>query len=203
MQETDAKAFERAMTRLCAGFNVPLTPARRDAYWRSFRKLSVLEFTGLIDVALVESTFAEMPTVGALWELHRRNTEIPVAAASSSSRHEPTIAEQLCEYTARKLNSRLTPLEYSMPWTYVYREWMENGKRCAECTGVVIDLQNGTKIGFSAEAMRADIEGSAQTLRAFRPGPKPTAAQTAAYKWKLGAEPPDPPVNGNPQENLL
>lgn len=195
MQENDGDKFDRALKRLCAGFNVPPTDARREAYWRSFRKLSVLEFAGLIDVALVESTFAEMPTVGALWDLHRRNTETPIAP-TSSSRHEPLIEEQLCAYAAPKLHGRLTPWEFSRSWTYVYREWSEAGKRCAECTGIVIELDNGTKMGFSAAAMRADLDGHAKVLRSFRPGPRPTAEQSAAYQGIL-------PTNANPQENLL
>lgn len=183
MQDSDAKHFERAMTRLCAGFNVPTTEPRKEAYWRSFRKLSLLEFTGLIDLALVESSYTEMPTVGALWELHRKNSAPapePISAPSG-----PTLQEQLCAYASLKLHARLTPLEFSMPWTYVHREWREGDKRCAECTGIMVDLADGSKLGFSVDAMRADVEGHAKALRSFRPGPQPTDAQMAAYHSKL------------------
>lgn len=150
MQESDSDNFERALKRLCAGFDVPMTDARRDAYWRSFRKLQLLEFTGLVDMALVESTFASMPTVGALWELHRK-IQAPTQAKKASG---PSIQEQLCEYAAKTLWSRLSPLEMSTPWTYVYREWMQDGKQCAECIGVVIEKKDGTRLGITVADMQ-------------------------------------------------
>lgn len=190
MQESDLPAFERAFSRLCAGFDTPPTASRKDAYWRSFRKISALEFAGLVDTALVESTFVSMPNVGALWELHRKNSPRPSQPAAQSG---PTIQEQLCEYGAMKLRTRLTSLEYSMPWTYVYREWIDPARvtpfnkegKCAECTGVVIDLANGSRIGFSVESMLADTEGHAKVMRSFKPGPLPTEAQMAAWRSKL------------------
>jgi hypothetical protein len=181
VQDTDAKHFERALMRLCAGFDVPMTGARREAYWRSFRKLQVLEFTGLIDMALVESTFTSMPTVGALWELHRRNSAPPIEPTAGKS--GPSLQEQLCAYASLQLFTRLTSFE--MPWTYVYREWSEAGKRCAECTGVVIELDDGKRIGFGVAAMQADIEGHTKALRSFRPGPQPSDEQMAAWRSKI------------------
>jgi hypothetical protein len=178
VQESDAKGFDRALSRLCAGFDVPVTDARREAYWRAFRKLTVLEFAGLVDTALVESTFASMPTVGALRELHRKVQSPDTSAAPASD--GPSIQAQLCEYAAMKLahliRKTATPAErwqYSRPWTYVYREWRENGKQCAECIGVVIDLDNGKRIGWRVSDMQGDIEGYEAMMRKFRPGPRP------------------------------
>ena len=173
MQESDAKGFERALSRLCAGFDVPLTDARREAYWRAFRKLRLLEFTGLCDTALVESTFASMPTVGALWELHRKLQPPSEAPADAG----PLLQTQLCEYAAIKLKhlcaKTATPAErwtYSRPWTYCYREWRdETGKSCAECMGVVIDLDDGRKVGWTVTNMRNDTEVYAQVMRRLSP----------------------------------
>lgn len=192
VQESDGKNFERALQRLCAAFDVPMTDARREAYWRSFRKLSLLEFTGLVDMALVESTYASMPTVGALWELHRRNSG-PPPEPTTTGKSGPNIQEQLCAYATLKLHHRLTPLEFSMPWTYVYREWIDEARqtpfnkdgRCAECTGVVIDLKDGSRIGFSVASMLADAEGHAKALRSFKPGPYPSPEQVAAWQTTL------------------
>jgi hypothetical protein len=174
VQDTDAKGFERALSRLCGGFDVPLTDPRREAYWRSFRKLSLLEFTGLVDTALVESTFASMPTVGALWELHRKvqSPTSDIAAASA-----PSIQAQLCEYAAIKLKhlcaKSATPAQrwqYSRPWTYCYREWVDGGgKQCAECMGVVIDLDDGKRVGWTVTNMRADAEVYEQVMRRLHP----------------------------------
>jgi hypothetical protein len=172
VQETDAKSFDRALSRLCAGFDVPVTDARREAYWRAFRKLSVLEFAGLVDMALVESTFASMPTVGALRELQRK-VQTPAAESGPSG---PTIQAQLCEYAAIKLKHLIrkeAPLaerwRYSRPWTYCYREWRDGDKQCAECMGVVIDLDDGNKIGWTVTNMHADGEVYAEVMRRFHP----------------------------------
>lgn len=196
MQDSDAKGFERALARLCAAFDVPVTDARREAYWRSFRKLKLLEFTGLVDVALVESTFASMPTVGALWELFRKVAQAPATQVASG----PSIQAQLCEYAAQHVHDLAGPKdgmtlwEYSRPWTYVYREWIDASKatdvnpegKCAECIGLVIDLANGKRIGWSVAAMLDDVHGHAKALRAFKPGPAPTDEQRAAWHSKVG-----------------
>lgn len=153
MQENDTAGFERAFKRLCAAFDSPPTEARKDAYWRSFRKLQLLEFTGLIDMALVESTFASMPTVGALWELHRK-VQSPLSTGIPTN--GPTLQEQLCQFVLRKMGSQLTPKEITGPWTYVYREWRDGDKRCAECTGVIIERENGARLGFKIADMKAE-----------------------------------------------
>lgn len=153
MQENDTVNFERALLRLCAGFDVPMSDARKEAYWRSLRKLQLLEFTGLIDMALVESTFASMPTVGALWELHRK-VQSPRSTGITTS--GPTLQEQLCAWVAKQVHGRLTPKEFSRPWTYVYREWRDGDKRCAECTGVVIERDDGTRLGFKVADMQTE-----------------------------------------------
>lgn len=143
MQESDAKPFERALSRLCAAFDVPVTDARREAYWRSFRKLSVLEFAGLVDTALVESTFDSLPTVGVLWDLHRKvesSTRPPV-------KRSPTLHERLCAYAAREFHSRLTPKEFRGPWRYIGDE-------------LVIDREDGSELKISA----ADIDSGQQAL---------------------------------------
>ncbi len=158
MQESDLPDFERALLRLCAGFDTPPTQARKDAYWRAFRKLAVLEFAGLIDAALVESSFASMPTVGALWDLHRKKS----APADQIPRSGPTLQEQLCEYVARRLSHLIgpgaTPQErwaFSRPWTYLHRERRDGAERFAECTGVVVEMGDGSVLRFNVAEMVA------------------------------------------------
>lgn len=146
MQESDAKTFERALSRLSAGFNVPVTDARREAYWRAFRKLTVLEFAGLVDTALVESTFASMPTVGALRELHHK---VQPETVSPTANNGPSIQVQLCAYAARRLSHLHQTTAYSLPWNYVYRG--------AECIGLVVEREDGTRLKFSV----ADMQGEA------------------------------------------
>jgi hypothetical protein len=149
VQESDTQDFERAFLRLCAGFDTPPTGARKDAYWRAFRKLSVLEFAGLIDASLVESTFASMPTVGALWDLHRKKS----APADQMPRSGHTLQEQLSTYVMRRYGGRLTQTEIQRPWTYLYREWHDGNKRCCECTGVLVERDNGSRMRIPVAEM--------------------------------------------------
>lgn len=113
---------------------------------------------------------------------------MPIAQANEG----PIIQAQLCEYAAQHVHDQAGPkdhmtlLEYSRPWTYVYREWFDATRpkgmeKCAEFIGIVIELDNGKRIGWSVAAMREDAKGQAQALRAFRPGPLPTQAQMNAY----------------------
>jgi hypothetical protein len=103
----------------------------------------------------------------------------------------PSIQAQLCEYAAQHVHDLSGPIgmtlwEYSRPWTYVYREWRDETRpkgleRCAECIGLVIELDNGKRIGWSVATMLADTEGHAKALKAFRPGPKPTDEQMRTW----------------------
>lgn len=188
MVDIDLPEFLLTLARLCAGFDVPMTEARKDAYWQAFRKLPLRDFERLVNSAL-SADFEKIPTTASLWRLHRKNA----APTPVTVQEGPTLQEQLCAYATLQLSGRLKPLELSMPWTYVYREWTDEARKtpfnkdgkCAECTGVVIDLQDGTRLGFSVAAMQADIEGHAKALRSFKPGPKPSDAQTAAWRSKL------------------
>lgn len=133
--------------------------------------------------AITRVTPAHPPTLGQFQECCR---SMPVAKADSG----PTIQEQLCAYATLQLFYRLKPIEFSRPWTYVYREWWDATRpkgfeRCAECTGVVIDLDSGDRLGFSVANMHADTDGYAKALRSFRPGPKPSQAQVDAFRGKL------------------
>ena len=119
------------------------------------------------------------PTLG---QFQQCCTSMAVAQKTSG----PSIQEQLCAYATLQLFHRLKPIEFSRPWTYVYREWWDATRpkgfeRCAECKGVVIDLDNGDRLGFSTETMIADTEGHARALRSFRPGPRPSQAQLDAF----------------------
>lgn len=118
----------------------------------------------------------------ALGQFVQTSANMPIAQADKG----PSIQEQLLEYAALKLIHRIKPIEYARPWTYVYREYWDATRpkgfeRCAECTGVVIDLDDGTRLGFSVASMLGDTEGHAKAMRMFRPGPLPTEAQIRSY----------------------
>jgi hypothetical protein len=73
--------FDKALAQLCAGFNVPCTEERREAYGRAFRKLSPLMWDRLVDYALSEDGPDKMPTVRELWSIRRElRAQLPQAA---------------------------------------------------------------------------------------------------------------------------
>lgn len=106
-------------------------------------------------------------------------TNMPIAQNKTIA----SLQEQLCEYAMLKLRSRwegekdLKKLwEMSRPWNYVYREWWDATRpkgmeKCAECKGVVIDFDDGSRIGFSVENMQADTEVYQRVMNSFRRGP--------------------------------
>ena len=163
MQESDSYGFERVFRRLCAGYDTPPTDERKAAYWRSFRKLSLIEFAGLVDLALVHSQFVSMPTVGALWELH--TTAQAKSSPAPAQLIGPTLQEQLCAWVTPRAfamvqRGEMTHREFSGTWSYTYREWTDTNRerhlqRCAECTGVVIELEDGRKLGWTVAEMQA------------------------------------------------
>jgi hypothetical protein len=103
----------------------------------------------------------------------------------------PSIQALLCAYAANHVHDGGGPIgmslwEYSRPWTYVYREWTDEARqkgsqKCAECIGLVIELNDGRRLGWSVAAMLADKEGHAKALRAHRPGPKPSEKQRQSW----------------------
>jgi hypothetical protein len=98
----------------------------------------------------------------------------------SQTKPVATLQEQLCEYAMLKLRHLYDgindPKKFwinSRPWSYVYREWWDatrprGTEKCAECTGVVIDLDDGKRLGFSVAAMQADTEVYRIVMRSFR-----------------------------------
>lgn len=119
------------------------------------------------------------PTLG---QFVQTCTNMPVAQNKSVA----TLQEQLCEYAMLKLRQQFevdaagknlkTLFQYSRPWTYVYREWWDATRpkgfeKCAECMGVVIDWDNGTRSGFSVANMLADTEVHRVVMSSFRRGP--------------------------------
>lgn len=116
--------------------------------------------------AVIAITPIYPPTLG---QFVQACSNMPVAQHKSVA----TLQEQLCEYAALKLQSRLKPLEYSLPWTYVYRETWDATRpkgmeKCAECVGIVIDLEDGKRLSFSVAAMQADIDAHRIVMRSFR-----------------------------------
>jgi len=65
-----------------------------------------------------------------------------------------TRQEQLCAFVMRAHGRGLTQTEIARPWTYLHRQWTnEKGQRCADCTGVLIERDDGSMLRFNVAEM--------------------------------------------------
>lgn len=99
---------------LCAAFNVPLGD-RADAFWRAFYRLSLLEFTRMVDAAVApESDFEKFPTVAQMWGVRKR-------FKATSTRNVPKGRQSaLVEFVMR--NFKLSDLQRAAPWNWITRQ---------------------------------------------------------------------------------
>jgi hypothetical protein len=71
MLSTDRTEFDAQVSTLCAGFNIPATQERKDAYWTGLAKMTLIEFTRCVEFALSEEGPDKPPIPKAIWKLHR------------------------------------------------------------------------------------------------------------------------------------
>lgn len=71
MLSTDREDFEAQVATLCAGFNIPATPERQEAFWIGMAKMSLIEFSRCVEFALSEEGPDKFPSTKAIWRLHR------------------------------------------------------------------------------------------------------------------------------------
>lgn len=71
MQASDRDGFVKLVGQLCAGFEVPMSEARVDAYWRGLEQLALPAFERIVTFALGEDGPAKFPKVSDIWQLHR------------------------------------------------------------------------------------------------------------------------------------
>ena len=79
----DRAQFDSQLGALCAGFNVPVTELRSEAYWRGLERMQLSQFARVVSHALGEDGPERIPLVPKCWAIwkqirHRR----PVAAAA-------------------------------------------------------------------------------------------------------------------------
>jgi hypothetical protein len=71
MLSTDRTEFESQLGKLCAGFNVPTTQDRIEAYWSGLARMSLLQFVRCVEFALGEDGPEKIPTTSGMWKIHR------------------------------------------------------------------------------------------------------------------------------------
>lgn len=88
MQPSERDEFDDQLAILCAGFNLPATPHRKQAYFAGLAKMTLVQFVRCIEHAVSEEGPEEFPTPRGIWRIHR---EFRKGHAQSSV---PQIVEQ-------------------------------------------------------------------------------------------------------------
>jgi hypothetical protein len=84
VNNSERAAFEDQIRQLFAGYNVPATQERIEAYWRGLQRMQLATVTRVVDHALGEDGPERLPTAPQLWGLYRdlRASSAPAAQAS-------------------------------------------------------------------------------------------------------------------------
>lgn len=83
MQLANREEFDQHLKRLCAGFNVPATPERIDAYWSGLARMNLSAFVRAVEFALGEHGPDKIPTPKQCWGLSKQSAPAAVAAEMS------------------------------------------------------------------------------------------------------------------------
>lgn len=96
MQTSEMQDFEQQLSVLCAGYNLPVTPHRKHAYFVGLAKMSLVQFTRVVEYAVSDDGPEDFPTSKAVWKLHREILRhARVQAPKPSDAHEPDHVEFL------------------------------------------------------------------------------------------------------------
>lgn len=72
MQPDDREEFRMVLATLCAGFDVPMTKAREDAYWVGLAKMSLTQFRRCVEHAIgADYTDDRFPNTNKIWRIYR------------------------------------------------------------------------------------------------------------------------------------
>ncbi len=72
MLSTDRTEFQDHLGTLCAGFNVPMTELRNEAYWLGLRNMQLGQFVRVVEHALGEDGPERIPTATQCWLLWKK-----------------------------------------------------------------------------------------------------------------------------------
>lgn len=72
MLVTERSEFDDHLGTLCAGFNVPVTELRSEAYWRGLAKMHLGQFARVVEHALGPDGPERIPTSSQCWSIWRQ-----------------------------------------------------------------------------------------------------------------------------------
>ena len=89
MLSSERAEFDQHLGTLCAGFNVPMTELRGEAYWRGLAKMQLSTFARVVEHALGQDGPERIPTATQCWALSKQlRAQLPRATQSESA---PTV----------------------------------------------------------------------------------------------------------------
>jgi hypothetical protein len=103
MQVSQRAEFEILLEKLYAGFNMPISEARKAAYWDGLAKMSLGQFSSVVDIALGENGPERIPPVPALWKILKSAKQVATAPIE-----KPTEPDHLSYFANRLLMTQLT-----------------------------------------------------------------------------------------------
>jgi hypothetical protein len=71
MQTSDREAFDKLSRQLCMGCGAMPNPERLESFWSAFRKLSLVEWTRMVEAAMGEDGIEKL-SVQAMWALRKK-----------------------------------------------------------------------------------------------------------------------------------
>ena len=101
MQTGDREEFEEQLTKLCAGYNLPVTVHRKEAYFTGLGKMSLAQFARCVDFAVSEEGPEDFPTTRGVWKIHRDLRGRGASAPSKPQRPPEDQRDHLVFYANR------------------------------------------------------------------------------------------------------
>lgn len=86
MLSIEREAFEAELLVLLTAFNVPLTQARKDAYWRGLERMPLSVFARAVDVLVGDGGDSDLPAPSRIWQVSR---ELRVKAPAEAKAAPP------------------------------------------------------------------------------------------------------------------
>jgi hypothetical protein len=116
VQPVDRPEFDHHAKVLCAGFNVPATPERVEAYWNGLQRMHLAEFIRCVGYALGEHGPEKIPTASGLWTI-RKTVRNPSTADGT------TPADNRAAIMAAALRRPLSDWQRAATWSWIVRRF--------------------------------------------------------------------------------
>lgn len=155
MQAADRAEFEQHAKALCAGFNVPATPERLEAYWLGLRFMSLGDFCRTVAYALGEHGPERMPTVPALWAIRKASRAAPASNTEQAVDNREAVVKAA-------LALSLSDWQRAAPWSWIVRwtpgvnvEKKQIEQHGAQFVGVIVPEDAKDPIRYPAHRVMA------------------------------------------------